>query len=128
MSGSGACRDNLDSRLDNMEIDAPAPQEMPAQQEPRFDKSGLKEACERGLALGRTRQEFDLQLLLDILLEIERLEGRSPAFQKLVEALTNMCDKFYPHQCKFHGPAICDRCEALRQASEALRLACEGEE
>lgn len=40
----------------------------------RWDKSGLKEACQRGIAIGRTRQEFDLQLLLDMLLEIERLE------------------------------------------------------
>lgn len=33
MSGSGACRDNLDSWLDDAEIDAPAPQETPAPQE-----------------------------------------------------------------------------------------------
>lgn len=40
----------------------------------KWDKSRLKEACQRGLAIGRTRQEFDLQLLLDMLLEIESLE------------------------------------------------------
>jgi len=41
----------------------------------KWDKSGLKEACQRGLAMGRTHQEFDLQLLLDMLLEIERLDS-----------------------------------------------------
>lgn len=48
--------------------------------EQTWDKSGLKEACQRGLALGRTRQEFDIQLLLDMLLEIERL-GRERDFE-----------------------------------------------
>jgi len=42
------------------------------------------------------------------------------AVPQLVAALTNMLDKFYPHRCKFHGPSICDKCEALRQATTTL--------
>jgi hypothetical protein len=40
-----------------------------------FDKCGLKQAVERGLAIGRSTQEFDLQLLLDMLNRIEILEA-----------------------------------------------------
>lgn len=39
---------------------------------------------------------------------------------RLAAALREMTDKFYPHTCRFHGPQICDRCEALRQASRTL--------
>ena len=42
----------------------------------KWDKSGLKEACQRALKLGRTHQEMDIQLVLDMLLEIERLEAK----------------------------------------------------
>lgn len=41
----------------------------------KWDKSGLKDACKRALKLGRTHQETDIQLFLDMLLEIERLES-----------------------------------------------------
>lgn len=41
----------------------------------KWDQCGLKEACQRALKLGRTHQEMDIQLVLDMLLEIERLEA-----------------------------------------------------
>lgn len=72
----------------------PAPQETPAQQEPKFDRSGLKEACQRALALGRTHQTTDIQLFLDMLLEIERYEHRDPAFQKVLEDAQAVVDCF----------------------------------
>lgn len=40
----------------------------------KWDRSGLKEACQRALKLGCTHQETDIQLFLDMLLEIESLE------------------------------------------------------
>lgn len=39
---------------------------------------------------------------------------------QLADMLKEMCDRFYPHTCKFHGPSICDRCETLRKASRML--------
>lgn len=47
----------------------------PAAPTAKWDKAGLKEACQRALKLGRTHQEMDIQLVLDMLLEIERLEA-----------------------------------------------------
>ena len=47
----------------------------PAAPTAKRDQSGLKEACQRALKLGRTHQETDIQLFLDALLEIERLEA-----------------------------------------------------
>jgi hypothetical protein len=68
----------------------------------KWDKSDLKEACERGLKMGRTRQEFDLQLLLDMLLEIERLEATPRATgETTVEAAAFGCE---------HCTCTCDNC------------------
>jgi hypothetical protein len=79
----------------------------------KWDKSGLKEACQRGLAIGRTRQEFDLQLLLDMLLEIERLEAAPRATGEIEACLAELRemfpgkvimvrreDSFYPPDCR----------------------------
>lgn len=43
--------------------------------------------------------------------------------EMLIEALREMCNQFYPHKCKTHGPMICDKCEALRVAGAALIVA-----
>ena|SRR5688572_13162775 len=51
----------------------------------RWDKSGLKQSVQRGLDIGRTHQEFDLQLLLDMLNEIERLEDLVAAPTEVIE-------------------------------------------
>lgn len=57
---------------------------------PKWDRSGLKEASQRALKLGRTHQETDIQLFLDMLLKIEQLEDDMAQIQQ--------CDK-------------CDLCE-----------------
>lgn len=73
----GQCNAVADAPIHQMgDIERAAAADLPraTAEADRWDKSGLKEACQRGIAMGRTRQEFDLQLLLDMLLEIERLE------------------------------------------------------
>lgn len=70
----GACcggyrctKSDRDTRADSAGP-APSPQGV------KWDQSGLKEACQRALKIGRTHQNFDIQLLLDMLMRIEQLE------------------------------------------------------
>ena len=63
----------------------------------KWDKSGLKEACQRALEIGRTHQEIDIQLMLDMLLEIERLESTPRAEGELtVEAALKDLREMFP--------------------------------
>jgi hypothetical protein len=81
--------------------------------EAKWDKSGLKEACQRGLAMERTRQEFDLQLLLDMLLEIEQLEAAPRATgetEALVDEVQHRMDLVVERAVEWH--------EAGRESAE----------
>lgn len=45
------------------------------------------------------------------------------AHESLIAALEQMREQFNRHTCKYHGPMVCDKCEALKTADEALRQA-----
>lgn len=118
MSGSGACRDNLDSWLDDAEIDAPAPQETPAQE--RWIKVAhiLHNSAHCNLS-------WDTCKLLAQRIAKECIVNCDPAFQKVIEEAQAVVDCFGLGQSpeKF-VEQVTGFIEDLR---EALRLARQGE-
>ena len=59
---------------------------------PAWDRSGLKGAVERGIALGRTHDKIDLILLRDMLNEIEKGEHAVNSHASLVAAIRDEID------------------------------------
>lgn len=94
----------------------------------KWDKSGLKEACQRALKLDRTHQEMDIQLVLDMLLEIERLGSALTAAvdkQREVEPVCWHCGVVLAYAPKFRCedcPTDCDveNCDAYGCAEKEI--------